>query len=147
MVKQRKIISLKLLHKSRQNVLQIAWWKESKRFRFNLDNIFTSKIDIQAFFTWIYFDWNFSWIKILNYQIYDIISNFERLKFVHWFFKKSSTKLAFILFFNLINPYKANNKMADIKHGVAGGLAGIAVDMVFYPLETIKTRIMASTPD
>jgi len=36
--------------------------------------------------------------------------------------------------------------MADIKHGVAGGMAGIAVDLVFYPLETIKTRIMGSTP-
>lgn len=35
--------------------------------------------------------------------------------------------------------------MTDIKHGVAGGLAGIAVDLVFYPLETIKTRIMASS--
>ena len=32
-----------------------------------------------------------------------------------------------------------------IKHGVAGGVAGIAVDIVFYPLETIKTRIMASS--
>ena len=69
------------------------------------------------------------------------------IKFANCFIFKSSTKLAFILFFNLINSYKANNKMADIKHGVAGGLAGIAVDMVFYPLETIKTRIMASTPD
>ncbi len=37
--------------------------------------------------------------------------------------------------------------MTDIKHGVAGGLAGIAVDVVFYPLETIKTRIMASSPE
>jgi hypothetical protein len=36
--------------------------------------------------------------------------------------------------------------MADLKHGIAGGLAGIAVDTVFYPLETIKTRIMASSP-
>jgi solute carrier family 25 S-adenosylmethionine transporter 26 len=36
--------------------------------------------------------------------------------------------------------------MADINHGIAGGLAGITVDLVFYPLETIKTRIMASTP-
>lgn len=35
--------------------------------------------------------------------------------------------------------------MADISHGVAGGLAGIAVDLVFYPLDTIKTRIMGST--
>lgn len=35
--------------------------------------------------------------------------------------------------------------MADFKHGLAGGLAGIAVDLVFYPLETIKTRIMGST--
>lgn len=35
--------------------------------------------------------------------------------------------------------------MADIKHGVAGGIAGIAVDIVFYPLDTIKTRIMASS--
>ncbi len=35
--------------------------------------------------------------------------------------------------------------MTDIKHGVAGGLAGITVDLVFYPLETIKTRIMASS--
>lgn len=35
--------------------------------------------------------------------------------------------------------------MADIKHGIAGGMAGIAVDIVFYPLETIKTRIMASS--
>lgn len=25
-------------------------------------------------------------------------------------------------------------KMADIKHGVAGGMAGIAVDILFYPL-------------
>lgn len=24
--------------------------------------------------------------------------------------------------------------MADIKHGIAGGLAGISVDLVFYPL-------------
>jgi hypothetical protein len=24
--------------------------------------------------------------------------------------------------------------MADLKHGVAGGMAGIAVDAVFYPL-------------
>jgi solute carrier family 25 S-adenosylmethionine transporter 26 len=37
--------------------------------------------------------------------------------------------------------------MTDIKHGVAGGMAGIAVDLVFYPLETIKTRIMASSPE
>jgi solute carrier family 25 S-adenosylmethionine transporter 26 len=37
--------------------------------------------------------------------------------------------------------------MTDIKHGVAGGIAGIAVDLVFYPLETIKTRIMASSPE
>ena len=37
--------------------------------------------------------------------------------------------------------------MIDIKHGIAGGIAGISVDMVFYPLETIKTRIMASSPD
>ena len=36
--------------------------------------------------------------------------------------------------------------MTELKHGIAGGLAGIAVDSVFYPLETIKTRIMASTP-
>jgi hypothetical protein len=36
--------------------------------------------------------------------------------------------------------------MTDIKHGIAGGLAGITVDLVFYPLETIKTRIMASSP-
>jgi len=36
--------------------------------------------------------------------------------------------------------------MADLKHGVAGGMAGITVDVVFYPLETIKTRIMASKP-
>ena len=35
--------------------------------------------------------------------------------------------------------------MIDIKHGIAGVLAGIAVDAVFYPLETIKTRIMASS--
>jgi hypothetical protein len=35
--------------------------------------------------------------------------------------------------------------MADIKHGIAGGIAGIAVDIVFYPLDTIKTRIMGST--
>ena len=35
--------------------------------------------------------------------------------------------------------------MADIKHGVAGGMAGITVDIVFYPLETIKTRIMGSS--
>lgn len=35
--------------------------------------------------------------------------------------------------------------MTDIKYGVAGGLAGIAVDVVFYPLETIKTRIMATS--
>lgn len=35
--------------------------------------------------------------------------------------------------------------MTDIRHGIAGGLAGITVDMVFYPLETIKTRIMASS--
>jgi hypothetical protein len=37
--------------------------------------------------------------------------------------------------------------MADIKHGIAGGMAGIAVDLLFYPLETIKTRIMASSPE
>jgi hypothetical protein len=24
--------------------------------------------------------------------------------------------------------------MADLKHGIAGGCAGIAVDLVFYPL-------------
>jgi hypothetical protein len=36
--------------------------------------------------------------------------------------------------------------MADLSHGVAGGLAGITVDTVFYPLETIKTRIMGSSP-
>lgn len=36
-------------------------------------------------------------------------------------------------------------KMTDLKHGVAGGIAGIAVDCVFYPLETIKTRIMGSS--
>ena len=36
--------------------------------------------------------------------------------------------------------------MADFRHGVAGGIAGITVDLVFYPLETIKTRIMASKP-
>lgn len=35
--------------------------------------------------------------------------------------------------------------MTDLKYGVAGGLAGIAVDVVFYPLETIKTRIMATS--
>lgn len=34
--------------------------------------------------------------------------------------------------------------MTDIKHGIAGGLAGIAVDIVFYPLDTIKTRLMGS---
>lgn len=36
--------------------------------------------------------------------------------------------------------------MADVRHGVAGGLAGIFLDVIFYPLETIKTRIMGSTP-
>ena len=36
--------------------------------------------------------------------------------------------------------------MNDLKHGIAGGLAGIAVDVVFYPLETVKTRAMASIP-
>ena len=36
--------------------------------------------------------------------------------------------------------------MADLAHGIAGGLAGITVDIVFYPLETIKTRIMGSSP-
>ena len=36
--------------------------------------------------------------------------------------------------------------MSDaLKHGAAGGMAGIAVDLVFYPLETIKTRIMGSS--
>lgn len=35
--------------------------------------------------------------------------------------------------------------MSDLKNGIAGGLAGIAVDIVFYPLETIKTRIMATS--
>lgn len=35
--------------------------------------------------------------------------------------------------------------MVDVRHGIAGGLAGITVDLVFYPLETIKTRIMASS--
>lgn len=35
--------------------------------------------------------------------------------------------------------------MADLRHGVAGGMAGIAVDCFFYPLETIKTRIMGSS--
>ena len=35
--------------------------------------------------------------------------------------------------------------MIDLKHGVAGGIAGITVDIFIYPLETIKTRIMAST--
>jgi solute carrier family 25 S-adenosylmethionine transporter 26 len=33
----------------------------------------------------------------------------------------------------------------SINHGFAGGMAGITVDIVFYPLETIKTRIMASS--
>jgi solute carrier family 25 S-adenosylmethionine transporter 26 len=36
--------------------------------------------------------------------------------------------------------------MADINHGIAGGIAGVAVDVVFYPLETIKTQIMGSSP-
>jgi hypothetical protein len=36
--------------------------------------------------------------------------------------------------------------MADLKHGIAGGMAGIAVDAFFYPLETIKTQIMGSSP-
>ena len=35
--------------------------------------------------------------------------------------------------------------MTDIKYGIAGGMAGIAVDVVFYPLETLKTRIMATS--
>jgi hypothetical protein len=35
--------------------------------------------------------------------------------------------------------------MIDLKHGIAGGIAGIFVDVVFYPLDTIKTRIMASS--
>jgi hypothetical protein len=37
--------------------------------------------------------------------------------------------------------------MVDLQHGVAGGLAGIAVDLFFYPLDTIKTRIMGSSPN
>lgn len=36
--------------------------------------------------------------------------------------------------------------MADIKHGIAGGIAGLSVDCILYPLETIKTRIMGSSP-
>lgn len=39
-----------------------------------------------------------------------------------------------------------NAKQEIFTHGIAGGMAGIAVDMMFYPLETIKTRIMASSP-
>lgn len=37
--------------------------------------------------------------------------------------------------------------MVDVNHGIAGGIAGIAVDSFFYPLETIKTRIMGSSPN
>lgn len=29
-------------------------------------------------------------------------------------------------------------------YSLAGGMSGITVDLVYYPLETIKTRIMAS---
>jgi solute carrier family 25 S-adenosylmethionine transporter 26 len=29
-------------------------------------------------------------------------------------------------------------------YGLSGGLAGITVDLIYYPLETIKTRIMGS---
>lgn len=32
-----------------------------------------------------------------------------------------------------------------LKSGVAGGLAGLTVDLISYPIETIKTRIMASS--
>jgi hypothetical protein len=30
-------------------------------------------------------------------------------------------------------------------YGLAGGLASITVDLIYYPLETIKTRIMGSS--
>lgn len=36
--------------------------------------------------------------------------------------------------------------MIDLKHGIAGGLAGISIDILIYPFEAIKTRIMASHP-
>jgi hypothetical protein len=32
-----------------------------------------------------------------------------------------------------------------IKYGASGGLAGITVDLIYYPMETIKTRIMGSS--
>ena len=32
-----------------------------------------------------------------------------------------------------------------LKCGVAGGLAGLSVDVLMYPIETIKTRIMGSS--
>ena len=32
-----------------------------------------------------------------------------------------------------------------LKCGIAGGLAGLSVDLVSYPIETIKTRIMGSS--
>lgn len=32
-----------------------------------------------------------------------------------------------------------------LKSGVAGGLAGLSVDLISYPIETIKTRVMASS--
>ena len=32
-----------------------------------------------------------------------------------------------------------------LKCGVAGGLAGLCVDTLEYPIETIKTRIMGSS--
>lgn len=32
-----------------------------------------------------------------------------------------------------------------LKCGVAGGLAGLSVDAIYYPIDTIKTRIMGSS--
>jgi len=32
-----------------------------------------------------------------------------------------------------------------LRYALSGGIAGIAVDLVYYPLETIKTRVMGSS--
>jgi hypothetical protein len=32
-----------------------------------------------------------------------------------------------------------------VKFGISGGIAGVVMESLFYPLETLKTRIMGST--
>jgi|JI6StandDraft_1071083.scaffolds.fasta_scaffold02807_4 hypothetical protein len=32
-----------------------------------------------------------------------------------------------------------------LRYALSGGMAGITVDLVYYPMETIKTRIMGSS--